>query len=149
MKNQLKETITDLGFIRKLIPQKDPFVMVDRLYYFDDTRATSGLFISEENLLSTETHFSEAGLIENMAQSVALFGGYGAFLNEGGKPQKGLLGAIKILEIFELPKIRTYIRTEIEVEYDIMGVKLSRIIIKNEQGKVLATSTMKTATLAD
>lgn len=147
MKNLLKESITDIEFIKKLVPQKDPFVMVDSLFYFDETNAISGLKIAQENILCGEQYFSEAGLIENMAQSVALHGGYGGFIYEGEEPQKGFLGAIKYMEIFDLPKIDTSIRTEIEVTHDIMGVKLSNIIVKNEQGETLATATMKTATV--
>lgn len=147
MKNQLKQPILDVGFIKKLIPQKEPFVMVDRLFYFDETTAESGLFITEDNLLSDGTCFSEAGLVENMAQSVALHGGYGAYVNTEGAPKKGFLGAIKILEIMELPRINTLIKTYIKVNHDIMGVKLSDVIVRDEKGKILATATMKTATV--
>lgn len=137
----------DVGLIKNLIPQKEPFIMVDRLLYFDETTAESGFFITEDNLLSTETCFSEAGLIENMAQSVALHGGYGAYLNTKGAPKKGFLGTIKTMEIIELPKINTLIKTHIKVNHDIMGVKLSDVTVRDESGKILATATMKTATV--
>lgn len=148
MKNQVPQPITEKTFIKRMIPQEDPFVMVDSLFYCDETKAVSGLLVSEENMLSTETCLSEAGLIENMAQSVALHGGYSAFINgEGGKPEKGFLGAIKTLEIFELPPINTRVQTTIVVNHDIMGVKLSEISVKNEEGKIVATAIMKTATI--
>lgn len=148
MKNQLTQPITEKAFIKRMIPQEDPFVMVDSLFYCDETKAVSGLLVSEENILITKTGLSEAGLIENMAQSVALQGGYSAFINgEEGKPEKGFLGAIKTLEIFELPPINTRVQTTIIVNHDIMGVKLSDIVVKNEAGKILATATMKTATI--
>lgn len=148
MKNLLDRPITDLEFVKKLIPQKYPFIMVDSLFYFDETTAISGLTISETNLLSTKNHFSEAGLVENMAQSVALHGGYGAFLGKvKGEVKKGFLGAIKSLEIFELPTINSSIKTHIEITHDIMGVKLSHITVKDEAGKTLAVSTMKTVTV--
>ncbi|HET8810546.1 MAG TPA: hypothetical protein VFM65_09825 [Flavobacteriaceae bacterium] len=151
MKNLLDQPVTDQEIIKKLIPQKFPFVMVDSLFYFDETTAVSGLTISRENILSTETHFSEAGIIENMAQSVALHGGYGAFLYADGKEEvkKGFLGAIKFLEIHELPPINSRIKTHIEVSHDIMGVKLSNISVKDETGKTIAVSTMKTVTVSD
>lgn len=148
MKNQVPQPITEKSFIKKMIPQEDPFVMVDSLFYCDETTAVSGLLVSEENILSTKTHLSEAGLIENMAQSVALHGGYSAFVhNAEGKPEKGFLGAIKTLEIYELPPINTRIKTTITVNHDIMGVKLSEIVVKNEEETILATATMKTATI--
>ena len=41
--NLLKNKITDKGFIQNLIPQKKPFVMVDKLLFFSEEKVVSGL----------------------------------------------------------------------------------------------------------
>ena len=48
--NQFTEKITDKDFIGKLIPQKFPFVMVDKLLHFEEKKVVAGLTISEENI---------------------------------------------------------------------------------------------------
>ena len=80
--NQFTEKITDKDFIGKLIPQKAPFVMVDKLLHFEDKKVIAGLTISEENIFTQNNKFTAPGLIEHMAQTVALYTGYQFFLKE-------------------------------------------------------------------
>ena len=70
------EEITDKDFIGKLIPQKAPFVMVDKLLHFEENKVVAGFSISEENIFTQNKKFTAPGLIEHMAQSVALYTGY-------------------------------------------------------------------------
>ena len=77
--NLLESQITDKGFIQNLIPQKDPFVMVDKLLFFSENKVVSGLLVSEENIFSKHQIFTEPGIIEHMAQTVALYTGYQYF----------------------------------------------------------------------
>ena len=74
--NLLKEKITDQSTILKLIPQRAPIVMVDTLLYFDETKVVSELTILENNMFVQDGYLTEPGLIENMAQTVALYTGY-------------------------------------------------------------------------
>lgn len=88
------EKITDKDFIGKLIPQKSPFVMVDKLLHFEDRKVIAGLTVSEENIFTQNNIFAVPGLIEHMAQSVALYTGYQFFLKKEDPPT-GYIGAIK------------------------------------------------------
>ncbi len=62
--------------ITSLIPQKYPFVMVDKLLYIDETSARSSFYIKGDNVFVKNGFFTEGGLLENMAQTAALKAGY-------------------------------------------------------------------------
>lgn len=85
--NALSEQITDKDFIGKLIPQKAPFVMVDKLLHFEDKKVVAGLTISEENIFVQNNKFTAPGLMEHMAQSVALYTGYQFFMKKEMLPR--------------------------------------------------------------
>ncbi len=56
--------------IKKLIPQRDPFMMVDEFERQDETSATSALTIARGNyFLLPDGMISPTGLIEHIAQS--------------------------------------------------------------------------------
>lgn len=140
--NALPEKITDKGFIGKLIPQKAPFVMVDKLLHFEEKKVISGLTISEENIFTRNNKFTAPGLIEHMAQTVALYTGYQYFLKKEKAPT-GYIGAIKKAEIFELPSVGKELKTTVNILHDIMGVTL--VTAETEcDGKIIASSEMKT-----
>ena len=134
--------ITDKEFINKLIPQKPPFVMVDKLLHFEDNKVVAGLTISRENIFTQNNKFTAPGLIEHMAQTVALYTGYRYFLKKEDPPI-GYIGAIKKAEIFELPNVEDELITTVIILHDIMGVTL--VTAETEcNGKVIASSEMKT-----
>ena len=134
--------ITDKEFIGKLIPQKPPFVMVDKLLHFEDNKVVAGLTISRENIFTQNNKFTAPGLIEHMAQTVALYTGYRYFLKKEDPPI-GYIGAIKKAEIFELPSVEEELITTVIILHDIMGVTL--VTAETEcNGKVIASSEMKT-----
>ncbi|WP_299254209.1 hypothetical protein [uncultured Aquimarina sp.] len=146
MNNQLEHTITDIDFIKKLIPQKDPFVMIDKLLYFDTEKVISGLKVTSDNILSTDGYFTEGGLIENMAQSIALHRGYRGYVNRGKdkKPKTGFIGSIKHATIHALPKSGTELITTVKIIAEIMQVSLVEINVNDLEGNLIASSEMKT-----
>jgi 3-hydroxyacyl-[acyl-carrier-protein] dehydratase len=73
MSNSVVFPITDKDFVGQLIPQKFPFVMIDKLLAFVENEITSGLTVPEQNIFVENAVFQESGLIEHMAQSVALY----------------------------------------------------------------------------
>ena len=147
MNNQLEGKITDIDFIKKMIPQKDPFVMIDKLLYFDAEKVVSGFKVTSDNILtSPDGYFTEGGLIENMAQSIALHRGYRGYINRGKdeKPKTGFIGSIKHATINSLPKAGTELTTTVEIVAEIMMVSLVNITVQDEEGNIVATSEMKT-----
>jgi predicted hotdog family 3-hydroxylacyl-ACP dehydratase len=109
--------------ILSLIPQKPPFVMVSRLLYVDEYCTRSSFHINADNVFVKDNTFQEAGLLENMAQTAALRAGYLAKAQD--KPVAvGYIGAVKDLEIFNLPKVDDELITEITIKDQIFDVTI-------------------------
>ena len=140
--NLLENEITDERFLLGLIPQRKPMVMVDKLLYYSEKKIVSAFKVTQTSILATEKYFSAPGLIENMAQTIALHTGYKFFLMKKPAPT-GYIGAIKKAEIFELPSISQELVTTVEILHDIMGVTMVEAKVECN-GRVLATSEMKT-----
>ncbi|WP_298474493.1 hypothetical protein [uncultured Maribacter sp.] len=140
--NLVKKPITEEGFIQNLIPQKWPFVMVNALFYFSNEKVVSGFTIKEDNLFVNNDCFQGPGLIENMAQTVALHTGYSYFL-KGKEAPTGYIGSIKKVEILNLPEVGSELKTTVVILHDIMGVTLVKVEVQCK-GEIIATSEMKT-----
>ncbi|MBT9186650.1 MULTISPECIES: hypothetical protein [Zobellia] len=141
--NVLKETITDKEFLQNLIPQKPPFIMVGKLLEYSEKKIVSGLIVPEDNLFVFENRFMAPGLIENMAQTVALHTGYKYYLAQKPAPT-GYIGAIKKATVNALPFVGQELETTVEILHDIMGITMVSATVTCE-GIILATSEMKTA----
>ena len=145
--NLLKEPILELERILQLIPQKPPFVMVDSLLEYTEKTGTTAFTIPEDNILVEEGIFSEPGLIEHMAQSMSLWRGYQGFTSGLDKPKTGFIGAIKAVEIIELPKAGSKLITYVEILQEFLNVTSVGARTEDENGNLLATSEMKTVTV--
>ena len=141
--NLLPHAITDESVLLDLIPQKKPFVMVDKLLYFSQEQVVSGLSITAENLFTENAIFNAPGLIENMVQTVALHTGYEYYLKKEPAPT-GYIGAIKTVEIMALPKIGQELITTVTILHSIMGITLVQAEVKCNE-TIIALSEMKTA----
>ena len=121
------ENITDL------IPQKPPFVMVDKLLNFSETTTTTGFTIKADNIFVENGLFKEPGMVENIAQTAAARAGYIA-KTENKPVLVGYIGAVNELQIFSLPKTGDELVTEITIENQIFDVTLisGKIICNSE-----------------
>ncbi|WP_264535748.1 hypothetical protein [Flavobacterium sp. N1736] len=128
--------------VEDLLPQKCPFVMVDKMYSYTETSLVSGLKIQNDNIFFDHNTFLEAGLIEHMAQSVALHTGYEYFLRNEIAPT-GYIGSIKEIEIKKLPKIDDTIQSTVTILQEFAGITLVDIVttLNNEE---IAKGQMKT-----
>lgn len=120
----------------KYIPQRAPFVMVDKLYSTTDRSVISGLTI-RDNLLVSDGLFQESGLIENMAQTCALFAGHRANVLEKDAPL-GFIASIKNVKIARKPKVGEHIHTEIEIVNELMNMQIAMASVYDEQDHLLA-----------
>jgi len=127
--------------ILTLIPQRWPFVMVDTLVSSTDDATHTTFLVQAQNVLISDGVLTEAGLVENIAQTAAARAGYIA--QQLGKPvQPGFIGAVKNLEVFALPRVGDTIETEVKIENQIFDVT----IIKGKvtcKGITLAQCEMK------
>ncbi|OCK52132.1 hypothetical protein BA768_13450 [Chryseobacterium sp. CBo1] len=133
---------SDQNFVKSLIPQKFPFVMVSGISEYSEERLVSGFEIEEDNIFVHEGIFQASGLIEHQAQSVALHTGYKFYLL-GKEAPTGYIGAIKTFEAEILPKTGDQLISEVNIINEMMGVTLVEIITKIND-KIIAKSEMKT-----
>ncbi len=138
------ETMASLEkeMVENLLPQKFPFVMVDAMHSYTETSLVSGLKIEQDNIFVKNNIFLETGLIEHMAQSVALHTGYQYFLRNETAPT-GYIGSIKEIEIKKLPQLNNTIQSEVTILQEFAGITLVNIVttLNNEE---IANGQMKT-----
>ncbi|AIN74865.1 hypothetical protein O8E88_000611 [Flavobacterium psychrophilum] len=139
---ETSNAIFEKEFVENLLPQKFPFVMVDKMYSYTETSLISGLKIQSDNIFYHNGSFVEAGLVEHMAQSVALHTGYQFYLKQEPAPT-GYIGSIKDIEIKELPKLDEEIQTTVSILQEFGGITLVDIVTKLN-GVEIATGQMKT-----
>ncbi|MCC8425867.1 3-hydroxyacyl-ACP dehydratase [Mucilaginibacter sp. UR6-11] len=104
--------------ILALIPQKPPFVMVDELLFSDDNITKTSFTITADNVFVIDGEFSEAGLMENMAQTAAAGSGNMARI-ENRAVANGYIGQVKNFEIHSLPKVGDVLFTEVKMEVQV------------------------------
>lgn len=136
------KSILEKNQVENLIPQKTPFVMVDKLFAFGENTITAGLTVAADNIFVENGNFNESGIVEHMAQSVALYTGYQYFLKNEPAPT-GYIGSIKNVEVLELPLPGEDLVTEVSVLQEFMGITLVDIITKRNNIQI-ASSQMKT-----
>lgn len=127
--------------VYKLIPQRNPIVMVDTFFCADEEGAETGLHVQSGNIFCQGDVLSEPGLIEHVAQSAAAFAGYLPY-TKGETPKLGFIGEVKKFKITRLPKIGEFLHTRLKVLGEAAGVTLiaAETISENE---LLATCQMK------
>ena len=138
--------------IKTLLPQRPPFVMVEKLLFCDVEKTKTSLLIKSDNIFverslsvvpersRRQAVFSQSGIIENVAQTCAARMGY---LGDSENVKIGMIGSINDFEFTGfLPKIDDEIITEIVVDTEIGNiVLLNAQVVCNE--KIVATGKMK------
>ncbi|MEO8086595.1 MAG: hydroxymyristoyl-ACP dehydratase [Bacteroidota bacterium] len=125
----------------KFIPQRAPFVMVDRLYRCEENFVHTGFQPTDKNIFSENGFFTEPGLIENMAQSAAAGTGY-FFISKGLDVPVGFIGAIKDFKLFRLSNVNDLLETEITVVAKVMNATVIKANIRSN-GEEIAFCEMK------
>ena len=134
------EHISDLDILQ-LIPQREPMVMVSGLLEASDRSITTCFQINEGNIFLKGGVFQENGLIENIAQSAAAMNGYHALI-AGEAVKKGYIGAIKNIEVHDLPEKGDQLTTLIKETHNVMDASIILGEVRKE-GKLLAKCEMK------
>ena len=100
--------------IKRLIPQRKPFIMVDGFEERDGNSAVTTLSVSPNNyfILPDDT-MAETGLIEHLAQSCSALAGYQALSQGLGHPPVGLIGEVKHFKCHRRPQTGERIRSTV------------------------------------
>jgi len=128
--------------IKQIIPQQQPFVMIDRLVHFDPVFTKTEFEIRPDNLFVENGKFLESGLIENIAQTCAARLGYINTVILKDEVRLGFIGAMKSLYINKLPNVHSTLETTIEVVNEVFNITLVKATTICE-GEVLVTCEMK------
>ncbi len=127
--------------IWKLIPQREPMIMIDSLVMFTDTICETSFEILESNIFVKDGLFREPGLIENIAQTAAAKIGYKSLVENVPTPV-GFIGSVNNLRVYSLPAVHSILTTSVEVTYAIMDASIIKGTI-HSSGELIAECEMK------
>ena len=118
--------------VLKLLPQRPPFIMVDKLIYFDQQETITSFTVDQNNIFVENEIFTSSGLIENIAQTCAVRMGYINQYIYKENVKLGFIGSIKNLEILKFPKVGDVLTTSIKIIEEVFQMTLVLECIKNQ-----------------
>jgi 3-hydroxymyristoyl/3-hydroxydecanoyl-(acyl carrier protein) dehydratase len=135
--------------ILELIPQRRPFVMVDRLLHCDSQFTLGSLRILPDNIFVENGVLTESGIIESIAQTCAARMGYVNRLEQKKSEEQselkvklGFIGSIKNLLITQCPPVNEDITIKIEVLSEVFSIMLIQAEVKTGD-EIIASGEMK------
>ena len=114
--------------LKDLIPQRPPFVMIDKMVSFDMTVTKTQLEVRADNVFCKDDSLSAEGLMENIAQTCAARMGY-INLNKSEAVKIGVIGAVNNFEVFRTPKVGELIVTTIEVIEELFQITMVKAFV--------------------
>ena len=118
--------------IKKLIPQREPFIMVNEFEELNSTSAVTCLHVVETNyFILPDGTMAETGLIEHAAQSCAALIGYQSYQEKQADPPIGLIGEVKHFECMRRPKVGESVTTTI-----VFGLSFGQVTIATGECRV-------------
>ena len=118
--------------------------MVDKLLYSDRETTKTALTVREDNIFCDNGILSESGLIENIAQTSAVWKSDIGSNEENTSVKIGFIGAIRNLEIARLPKTDETIVTQVDLLEEVFQMTLVHATVSVEN-EVVASCEMKIA----
>ena len=108
-----------------LLPQRPPFVMIDRLTHFDEVVTTTQLTVRPDNLFIEDGGvLNPCALVENIAQTCAARMGYINQYIYKERVRLGFIGSIRNLQILRPVHVGETLTTSIEVVEEVMQLTL-------------------------
>lgn len=130
--------------VGSILLQAPPFRFVDTLVSFEREEVETAYTVPAEGPLIEAGHLTEAGLVENMAQSSAARIGYISVYIDHVPVRIGYLGQVKNLIINRLPSSGECLSTFVKVRQDIFGITLVDAEVRSGE-ETVATAAVKTA----
>ena len=125
--------------IHTLLPQQEPFVMVNTVTGFSSEGITTETVVRADNLLAEAGHLSAEGVMENIAQTCAARIGFVNRYILRQSIQVGFIGAIRNFHIHRLPETGETITTEVRLVEEMFGMVLASATVTGERGPVAET----------
>ena len=131
--------------VQGILPQREPFIMISHLLHYDELVTTTRFTIEASNVFCREGRLVASGLIENIAQTCAARIGYINKYILHKDVNIGFIGAVRNLQIHELPSVGSTIETRIEVLSSTFGITLAHGDVRLLDGTLIAEGEMKIA----
>ena len=140
--HQIRKTkqMRKISSVEELIPQRAPFVFIDRTCKVTRSSLHSLFEIKEGSLLCENGVLREAGIMENIAQSAAAHIGY--FSEE--ETRIGVIGSVKDFQVFTLPKVGEVLHTHVQIVNEVFKITLLKAEVKVKK-QLIASCEMKVA----
>ncbi len=129
--------------ITRLIPQRSPFVMVDRVLSCDMTDAVTEFVVREDNIFLDDMTLAPTGIIENIAQSCAARMGC-VNMQQKESVKLGFIGDIRNCQIIRCPKCHEKMTTYVNIIEEIFNLTLASVTVKIGD-EVISTARIKIA----
>lgn len=129
--------------LRELIPQRPPFVMINKMLSFSMTVTVTQLEVRADNVFCNDGKLSAEGLMENIAQTCAARIGY-INLCKNMAVRIGVIGAVNNFEVFRTPKVGERIVTTIEVIEEMFQITMVKAFVRCGD-EMIAQANMKIA----
>ena len=128
-----------------LLPQRPPFVMIDRLIHFDEVVTTTQLEVRPDNLfMAADGLLNNCALVENIAQTCAARMGYINQYIYKERVRLGFIGSIKNLQVLRPAREGEVLTTSIEVVQEVLQLTLVNATVKVGD-ETIVTAEMKIA----
>jgi len=128
-----------------LLPQRPPFVMIDRLIHFDEVVTTTQLEVRPDNLfMEADGLLNNCALVENIAQTCAARMGYINQYIYKERVRLGFIGSIKNLQVLRPAREGEVLTTSIEVVQEVLQLTLVNATVKVGD-ETIVTAEMKIA----
>lgn len=128
--------------ITRLLPQREPILMVDELVHAEEDQAETSFEIRADNYFIEKDRLAEVGLIEHIAQSASAFAGYKAMETGAIEPPVGLIGEIKRFHCYRCPQVGEVLHTTIRMGAEVAGITLLTGEVRIQEG-IIADTQMK------
>lgn len=130
--------------VQELLPQRPPFVMIDKLLNFDEVNTTTCFLVRADNLFAEGEVLNPCALVENIAQTCAARMGFINHYIYKENVKLGFIGSVRDLIILRDVKVGEVLTTTIQVMEEIMGLTLVRATV-TVAGETIVTAEMKIA----
>ena len=120
---------TDINVL-ELLPQRPPFIMVDKLIHYDPKTAKTIFTVRVDNMFCIDGVMEEAMLVENIAQTCAARTGYKQRLAniphhcEDDSIKIGVIAMIQSMEIERRPLVGETLETTMAIEEEVFATTM-------------------------
>lgn len=111
--------------IKRLIPQRDPIVMIDAMVDAEGDVCHTLLTVTRQNFFIEDDDqlMAEPGLIEHIAQSASAMAGHRCVL-QGQLAPVGYIGEVKKFHCYRRPAIGEVLQTTITMGAEVNGITI-------------------------